>query len=147
MPHTVLVLGGGVGGLIAAHRLRRRLPKTDKVILVDRDTEYWYAPSYLWVLDGSRAPGKLARPLARLRRHGIDVHCGEVTGIDTDKRQVDTAAGVLGYDRLVIGQDGERRTDGHTETASANASPTTRHGTAASSVSTRSSDWTRSPLS
>jgi len=31
-------------------------------------------------------------------------------------------------------------------TASANASLTTRHGTAASSVSTRSSDWTRSPL-
>jgi sulfide:quinone oxidoreductase len=111
MPHTVLVLGGGVGGLIAAHRLRRRLPKTDKVILVDRDTEYWYAPSYLWVLDGSRAPGKLARPLARLRRHGIDVHCGEVTGIDADKRQVDTTAGVLGYDRLVIALGAELAPD------------------------------------
>lgn len=47
MAHTVVVLGGGVGGLVAAHRLRRRLPKSDRVVLVDRDTDYRYAPSYL----------------------------------------------------------------------------------------------------
>jgi sulfide:quinone oxidoreductase len=102
MAHTVLVLGGGVGGLVAAHRLRRRLPRTDRVVLVDQDTEHRYAPSYLWALDGSRAPQKLARPLTRLRRHGIDLHTGEVTGIDVDKRHVDTTTGVHGYDRLVI---------------------------------------------
>jgi sulfide:quinone oxidoreductase len=102
MAHTVVVLGSGVGGLVAAHRLRRRLPKSDRVVLVDRDTEYRYAPSYLWVLDGSRTPQRLTRPLARLRRHGIDLHIAEVTGIDVDKRQADTTSGVLGYDRLVI---------------------------------------------
>jgi sulfide:quinone oxidoreductase len=102
MSHTVLVLGGGVGGLVAAHRLRRHLPKTDRVVLVDQGTTHRYAPSYLWVLNGSRPPDKIVRPLARLRRHGIDLHTGEVTGIDVDKRRVDTTAGPLDYDRLVI---------------------------------------------
>jgi sulfide:quinone oxidoreductase len=102
MTHTVVVLGGGVGGLVAAHRLRRHLPRSYRVVLVDQDTGYRYAPSYLWVLDGSRAPHKLSRPLARLRHHGIDLHIGEVTSIDVDKQQVDTTTGVLGHDRLVI---------------------------------------------
>ena len=102
MPHTVLVLGGGIGGLVAAHRLRRHLPRADRVVLVDQDTTFRFAPSYLWVLDASRTPHRLARARSRLRRHGIQTHTGEVTGIDTDKRQVDTSIGGLGYDRLVI---------------------------------------------
>jgi sulfide:quinone oxidoreductase len=103
MAHTVIVLGGGVGGLVAAHRLRRRLPRSDRVVLVDRATEYQHAASYLWVLNGTRRrPDRLARRLARLRRHGIDLQTAEVTGIDVDKRQVETTTGALGYDRLVV---------------------------------------------
>jgi sulfide:quinone oxidoreductase len=105
------MLGAGVGGLVATHRLRRHLPRTDRVVLVDQDTHHRYAPSYLWVLDGSRAPQKLARPLARLRRHGIDLHTGEITGIDVNKRHVDTTTGVLGYDRLVIALGAELAPD------------------------------------
>jgi sulfide:quinone oxidoreductase len=92
-----------VGGLVAAHRLRRRLPKSDRVVLVDRETQYRHAASYLWVLNGSRRrPDRLARPLARIRRHGIELELAEVTGIDVDKRRVETTAGGLSYDRLVV---------------------------------------------
>lgn len=34
--HTVAILGGGTGGLVAARRLRRSLDPADRVVLVDR---------------------------------------------------------------------------------------------------------------
>ncbi len=34
--HTVVILGGGTGGLAAARRLRHLLDAADRVVLVDR---------------------------------------------------------------------------------------------------------------
>ena len=34
--HSVLILGGGVGGVVAANRLRRLMPRGDRIIVVDR---------------------------------------------------------------------------------------------------------------
>ncbi len=36
MAATVLILGGGVGGLVVANELRKALPKPNRVVLVDR---------------------------------------------------------------------------------------------------------------
>ncbi|MHB2033868.1 MAG: FAD-dependent oxidoreductase, partial [Gemmatimonadaceae bacterium] len=51
---TVLVLGGGVGGVVAATRLRRGLPRTDRVVLVERETHHVFQPSLLWLAVGNR---------------------------------------------------------------------------------------------
>jgi len=37
---TVLVLGGGIGGVAAANRLRRRLDRRHRVVLVNRDPDF-----------------------------------------------------------------------------------------------------------
>lgn len=87
-PNTVVVLGGGVGGLVAAHRLRRRLDDRTRVVLVDRETLHHYAPSFLWTLVGARRSDRLARRLDRVRRHGIQVEQAEVTAIDLDASAV-----------------------------------------------------------
>lgn len=34
---TVLILGAGVGGVVAAHHLRKILPPQDKIIIFDRE--------------------------------------------------------------------------------------------------------------
>ncbi|HEX9625882.1 MAG TPA: NAD(P)-binding protein [Acidiferrobacterales bacterium] len=34
---TVLILGAGVGGIVAATRLRKRLSRAHRVVLADRD--------------------------------------------------------------------------------------------------------------
>ncbi|HEY5435268.1 MAG TPA: hypothetical protein VIK13_08540, partial [Candidatus Limnocylindrales bacterium] len=39
-PRTVLVLGGGVGGLVTANELRRRLGPSDRVVLVERERRH-----------------------------------------------------------------------------------------------------------
>jgi len=56
MPATVVVAGGGIGGLVAARRLRRLLPKRHRVVLVDREPDFVFAPSLLWVTTGARSP-------------------------------------------------------------------------------------------
>ena len=60
---TVLVLGGGVGGLVAATRLRRLLPRVPRVVLVDREPQHLFQPSLLWLVGGGREPERIQRPL------------------------------------------------------------------------------------
>lgn len=100
--NTVIVLGGGTGGLVAARALRRRLRREHRVVLVERDLRYSFAPSFLWVLTGERRPEQITRDLGRLRRHGIEVIEAEALAIDTAGRAVETTVGRLLYDRLVV---------------------------------------------
>jgi NADH dehydrogenase FAD-containing subunit len=43
--HTILIAGAGVGGLAAAHRLRKSLPDTDKIVVFDRESVHTFWPS------------------------------------------------------------------------------------------------------
>lgn len=70
---TVLVLGGGVGGLVAAHELRRHLPAPHRVVLVERSATHLFAPSLLWLMIGVRKAEDIRRPLAPLAQQGIEV--------------------------------------------------------------------------
>jgi sulfide:quinone oxidoreductase len=44
---TVVILGGGVGGMIAANQLRKRLAPDHRVVLVERNADHAFAPSFL----------------------------------------------------------------------------------------------------
>ncbi|MFZ5472228.1 MAG: NAD(P)/FAD-dependent oxidoreductase [Myxococcota bacterium] len=99
---TVLILGGGVGGLVAANALRKALPKAHRVVLVEREPSFVFAPSLLWLLTGGRTAEKISRPLARLQKRGVDVVQGEVERIDPVKREVTVDGQLLTADYLVI---------------------------------------------
>jgi sulfide:quinone oxidoreductase len=99
---TVVVLGGGTGGLVAARRLRQRLDSSDRVVLVDRSATFRFAPSYLWVMTGARRSNQITRDLRSLRRHGVEVLIADVQALDTANQQVETSDGALSYDRLVV---------------------------------------------
>ena len=47
MAKTVLVLGGGIGGVVAARELRKGLGSSNRVILIDRDGKHLFPPSLL----------------------------------------------------------------------------------------------------
>jgi len=102
MPRNVLVLGGGVGGLVAANRLRKRLPRADQVTLIDREAQHLFQPSLLWLAVGRRQPDTIQRPLEGLRRRGIDVIQGEVSHIDPSSRSVSVGGQELRGEALVI---------------------------------------------
>lgn len=97
-----VVLGGGIGGLVAARELQRRLPAGHDVVLVDRAKEHVFQPSLLWQMVGDRRVSQFSRPLERLRKKGIEFRNAEVEALDLEERLVVTSAGELDYDSLVI---------------------------------------------
>lgn len=101
-PKTVVILGGGVGGLVAARELRKRLPREHRVVLVDREREHLFAPSLLWLMVGLRDAESIKRPLKRLERKGIEVRHGEIEKIDPEARQVTVAGETLHADYLAV---------------------------------------------
>lgn len=99
---TILILGGGVGGVVAANTLRKLLPKEDRIIMIDREQEHLFAPSLLWLMIGDRKPHKIARPLERLNRKGIEFIRGEIEKIDPDKKTVHVSGREFTGDTLII---------------------------------------------
>ncbi|MBI4317491.1 MAG: NAD(P)/FAD-dependent oxidoreductase [Chloroflexi bacterium] len=99
---TTVVLGAGVGGLVTANELARRLGRQHRVILIDKGAEYLYTPSLLWVMVGLRQPRQITKELRRMVRPGVDLVQSEVVEVDPEHRQVKTEAGAMGYDYLVV---------------------------------------------
>lgn len=102
MGATIVVLGGGVGGLVAANELRRQLHSGHRVVLIERNQHHAFAPGFLWLMTGRRRPDDIRRPLNQLLRRGLEFLPAEVLEIDTSRRRIRTTAGVLSYDFLVV---------------------------------------------
>lgn len=98
----VVVLGGGFGGLAAAHELRRILPSDDEIVLVAREDRFFAGFAKLWDLVGARPLAQGTASLGGLERHGIRYVHAEVTGVDADERTAETTQGSLTGDGLVI---------------------------------------------
>ncbi len=101
-PRTVLVLGGGVGGLVTANELRRRLEPSDRVVVVERERRHLFQPSLLWLMVGRRRRDQIERPHRELLARGVELVEGDVRSIDPVARRVETTAGALAGDALVI---------------------------------------------
>jgi sulfide:quinone oxidoreductase len=99
---TILVLGGGVGGVVAARELGRRLPARHRVVLIERGAAFEFAPSYLWVLTGARTGPGITRPLSRLTRRGIEVVRGTIERIEPASRSVVVDGRRLEGDYLIV---------------------------------------------
>lgn len=111
MEQTILILGGGVGGLVAANELRKALPKEHRVILVEREAAFVFAPSFLWLMTGGRTVDKISRPLARLEKKGIELVHGEIERIDAEKREAVVNGRTLAGDFLIIALGAELAPD------------------------------------
>ncbi len=98
----IVILGGGVGGIVAANELRRLLPGRHRITLIERSTQHEFAPSFLWVMSGTRTVQQIRRPLQSLLRKEIEIFNSTATRIDTTKSVVETESGDVQYDYLII---------------------------------------------
>ncbi|MDO9224867.1 MAG: FAD/NAD(P)-binding oxidoreductase [Pseudomonadota bacterium] len=108
---TVLILGGGVGGVVAATRLRQRLPREHRVVLVERAAAFVFQSAFLRLMTGQRTRAAISRPLANLEKRGIEVIRGEVEAIDPDRRSARVNGQELAGDYLVLALGAELASD------------------------------------
>jgi NADH dehydrogenase len=99
---TVVVVGGGFGGLYAARALAR---SPVRVVLIDRVNYHLFQPLLYQVATAALSPGDIAEPLrAILRKHrNVEVLLGDVSRIDPAARTVRLEDGdEFSYDFLVL---------------------------------------------
>lgn len=99
---TILILGGGTGGIIAANELRRLLPREHRILLVEKEAKHAFAPSFLWLMTGERKPGQIVREIGQMVPHGVEVILEQAEAVELPHRSVKTTSHLLSYDYLIV---------------------------------------------
>ncbi len=102
MGKRIVILGGGMGGVVVANRLRKALTRDNDISVIDREKNHLFNPSLLWLMVGERNREQIQKPLSRLQKKGIRFLNAEVSGIDFEGRTVSTSGGEVPFDYLVI---------------------------------------------
>jgi NADH dehydrogenase/putative oxidoreductase len=97
----VVIVGAGFGGLTCAAHLR---DAPVRVTLIDRRNYHLFQPLLYQVATAGLSPGDIAAPIRGLfREHAnTEVRFGEVTGVDTARKQVLLGERRVPYDYLVL---------------------------------------------
>lgn len=99
----ILVVGGSFGGLTAAFELEKRLGSAHSVTLLSNNAQFVFSPSLPWVAMGWQDAARITFGIERsVRKRGIRFVHGTACSIDTAAQAVDSTAGVLPFDYLVI---------------------------------------------
>jgi sulfide:quinone oxidoreductase len=107
MQHVV-VLGGGVGGTLAANLIARKLKKQiaageARVTVVDETGNHAYQPGYMYIAMGQERAEKLVRPERKLLDGNVELVVDTVEKIDPAAQSVQLVSGKrLDYWQLVI---------------------------------------------
>ncbi|MGE5647990.1 MAG: NAD(P)/FAD-dependent oxidoreductase [Acidobacteriota bacterium] len=112
MPHRVVIVGAGFGGLQAAKKLGQA--PVDLTIL-DRRNYHLFQPLLYQVATGGLSPGDIAAPVrAVLRKQdNTEVLLGEAVDFDLAGRRVMLSDGEVSYDTLILATGSEPSYFGH----------------------------------
>jgi NADH dehydrogenase len=112
--HRIVILGGGFGGLSAAHALKNA---PVEVTLLDRCNYHLFQPLLYQVATGSLSPANIAAPLRQIlrRRKNTKVLLAEAVDIDATNRRVILSDGEVPYDTLIVATGSTHQYFGHDE--------------------------------
>ena len=101
MPHRVIIIGGGFGGLSAAQNLKNA---PVQVSLIDRRNFHLFQPLLYQVATGWLSPANIASTLRSTlkRQRNTSVFLAEVDDIDFERRRVAMGNCQLEYDTLIV---------------------------------------------
>ena len=106
---TILILGGGLGGITAAGALRRLCGSEHRIVVIERKAKFSLCMANLWLMTGERQrPEEGERDLTQLAERGIEWLHAEIEAIDPVTRTVRTSVGTVVGDYLVIALGAER---------------------------------------
>ncbi len=84
---TVLILGGGIGGIVTARELSRYSGNEEDVNLIkirvfEREETSVYSPSLPWMMVGYRKQDEITKDIDRIEASGLELVKGEIETID-----------------------------------------------------------------
>ena len=97
----LVVVGAGFAGLKLAEKLRG---SDFQIVLIDRNNFHQFQPLFYQVAVAGLEPSSIAFPLRRMfqKSHQVFIRLTEVINISTDNKTINTSAGELRYDILVV---------------------------------------------
>jgi NADH dehydrogenase len=112
----VVIVGAGFGGIQAAVALSRAAVD---VIVLDRQNHHCFQPLLYQVATAALSPAEIAWPIRHMlrRQRNATVFMAEVKGVDLAGRSVETSAGPMSYDYLVIATGATHSYFGHDDWA------------------------------
>ncbi|MDZ7805328.1 NAD(P)/FAD-dependent oxidoreductase [Thiohalophilus sp.] len=103
---AITVIGSGFAALTAVRELRKR-DKASRITVISPKPEFIYLPSLIWIPSGIRKAGDLRIPLEKFfARLQVEHVAAEVTGLKDGGRTVETSAGEINNDALIIASGG-----------------------------------------
>jgi sulfide:quinone oxidoreductase len=117
MPKSVVMVGGGVGGLFTANKLTSKLASEVRrgevsITLVEPQEKQVYQPGFLYVPFSELPPDVMFRPVSKLVSPLVRVEREPAAKIDLPNKKVFLQSGKeLKYDYLVVGIGAVVKTD------------------------------------
>lgn len=100
--NRIVVLGGGVGGVVAVNTLRDRLTADDRITIVDKSPVHRFKPTFLRLLTGESQHSETIEPLKQFDDGPVSFLNAEVTNLNVADQQVETSEVTLDYDYLIV---------------------------------------------
>jgi sulfide:quinone oxidoreductase len=102
----VTIVGSGFAALTAIKTIRSK-HKSIEITVVSPKAEFHYLPGSIWIPSGIREPDDLIIPLEPFfRRMQVKHHIAQATGLSSDGRILQTTAGEIENDGLIIASGG-----------------------------------------
>ena len=100
----IVVLGAGLGGVLATYEILHQTRGEDRVTLIGEEKTYHFVPSNPWVAVGWRKRDDIEADLAGvMQRKGVRYLLQGARRVDPDARQIEMNDGsIVAYDYLII---------------------------------------------
>lgn len=113
MSKTILILGAGTGGIIAANELCKKAGNDGeinpvKIILFEKAEKNVFAPSLLWLMVGKRKAPQVYRNTKNLEGAGVEVVIGEIEKVSPSAISVTVKGKEYKGDYMVVSLGAEQ---------------------------------------
>jgi len=110
----VVIVGAGFGGLNAAQGLAKG---PAEITVIDRKNHHTFQPLLYQVATAGLSPGEIAAPIRSILGpyKNVEVLMAEVTGVDLNRRMVETPEVEVPYDYLIVAAGAGHSYFGHDE--------------------------------
>lgn len=108
---TIAVLGGGIGGVVAAHELSKRLMREHKIVLIEKRKTNLYQPALLWAALGYKNISDFESSFDSFAKKRIRVVNAEILEIDPEKKRIKTDKENFDFDSALVALGAELNPD------------------------------------